>query len=80
MSALTLRQRAALHYSVVKHAGDREVRAEHRVRGPERVVEPVPVESSTPTLQRALDSGAGCVLLLILGLAFLALTASGGIQ
>lgn len=37
-----------------------------------------PVQSSTPTLQRFLDSGAGCVLLLIVGLAFLAWTASGG--
>ncbi|KAF1005440.1 MAG: hypothetical protein GAK28_03192 [Luteibacter sp.] len=78
MSALTLRQRAALHYSAVKRAGELEIRAKHRVHGPEPVAGPVPVASSTPTLQRFLDSGAGCVLLLFVGLAFLAWTASGG--
>lgn len=78
MSALTLRQRTALHYSAVKHAGDLDIRAKHRVRGPTPAAIDTQVESSTPTLQRALDSGAGCVLLLIVGLAFLAWAASGG--
>ncbi|MGE7136182.1 hypothetical protein ACQKIE_00960 [Luteibacter sp. NPDC031894] len=32
MSAHTLRRRAAMRYASIKHADDREVRAEHRIR------------------------------------------------
>lgn len=63
----TIRQRQALEYSAIKRAGDREVRAEAEISTP----------SSTPTLQRAIESGPGVALLLIVGLALLALAAGG---
>lgn len=62
MNAFTVRQRQALRYSSIRHAGDHEVRAE------------APVESSTPELQRWFER-AGWFLAILIGLALLALSA-----
>ncbi|KAF1008959.1 MAG: hypothetical protein GAK28_00591 [Luteibacter sp.] len=67
MTSHTLRQRAALRYASIKHDGDHEVRAEAEASPP----------SSTPTLQRFFESAKGLTILLTIGLAILALAASG---
>jgi len=71
MSRLTIRERQALRYAVTKHAGDREVRDQ---RAAEQLRH---ASSSTPTLQRHAESGAGVVLMIIVGLAVLGLAACG---
>ncbi|NID15001.1 hypothetical protein [Luteibacter yeojuensis] len=67
MTSQTLRQRMTLRYASIKQDGDRQVRAEAAVSAP----------SSTPTLQRFFESGKGLTILLTIGLAILALAASG---
>lgn len=72
MSRLTIRERQALRYAVTKHAGDREVRDQ---RAAEQLLH---AQSSTPNLQRLIESPRGITVLLIVGLAVFALFAPVG--
>jgi hypothetical protein len=69
MSILNMRQRNARRYMAIKHAGDNEVRASERLKH---------AGSSTPTLQRFLESPQGIVLMLSAGLVVFALFAPVG--
>ena len=69
MSAQTVQQRRALRYAVTKAAGDREVQAAEQLQHS---------TSSTPNLQRYLESPRGVVLMLMVGLAIFVLFAPVG--
>ncbi|NID15422.1 hypothetical protein [Luteibacter yeojuensis] len=69
MSALTVRQRQALRYATLKSEGDRDLRAAEAHQH---------AQSSTPNLQRIVESPRGITVLLIVGLALFALFAPVG--
>lgn len=71
MSGLTIHQRRAMQYAANKTCGDRDLRAAQAH---------MHASSSTPSLQRHVETGAGVALMLIVGLAILAMAASGGFQ
>ena len=69
MSALTVRQRQALRYATLKSEGDRDLRAAEAHQH---------AHSSTPNLQRLVESPRGITVLLIIGLAIFCLFAPVG--
>lgn len=69
MGAFTIRQRQALRYASIKASGDRDIlaaEAHHHA------------QSSTPNLQRLVESPRGITVLLIIGLAIFAVFAPVG--